>query len=74
MNKNNEEGIRNVVSTFQLNYKIDLNQLSNTLWNIEYNPRKFTAAILRQRNPIQTTALIFNSGRCMYWWKIGFDK
>jgi len=62
-NINNNEGIRNVVSTFQLNQKINLKYLSNKIWNIEYNPLKFTSAILRQRLPTQTTALVFSSGR-----------
>lgn len=54
--------IRNVVSTAFFGENLDLPFLARRAINIEYNPRKFTAAIMRLRNP-KTTVLIFNNGK-----------
>lgn len=59
-----EQGIKlqNVVATINLNVNIDLEKLSQTVSNAEYNPRRFAAVIMRIREP-RTTALIFHSGK-----------
>jgi len=54
--------IQNVVSTAELGANIDLSLIAQNLWNIQYNPRKFTAAIIRVRKPA-TTSLLFSSGK-----------
>ena len=54
--------IQNVVSTAYIGSKIDLASLSRRLFNVEYNPSKFIAAIIRIRKPA-TTCLLFSSGR-----------
>ena len=41
---------------------VNLHAIAQRLWNIEYNPRRFSAAIHRLRSP-KTTLLIFASGR-----------
>lgn len=59
-----EQGIKlqNVVATINLGVNIDLEKLSQTVSNAEYNPRRFAAVIMRIREP-RTTALIFHSGK-----------
>ena len=54
--------IQNVVSTVELAAKIDLLNLARNTINIEYNPTKFIAAIMRLRQP-RKTCLCFDSGR-----------
>lgn len=54
--------IVNIVATGWLGTTVDLQSIAQRLWNIEYNPRRFSAAIHRQRSP-NTTVLIFASGR-----------
>ena len=54
--------IQNVVSTAEIGTKINLSDLSRNTINVEYNPSKFIAAILRIRNP-RTTCLCFPTGR-----------
>jgi transcription initiation factor TFIID TATA-box-binding protein len=54
--------IQNVVSTADLGCNIDLTLIARNLWNIQYNPCKFTAAIIRIRCPA-TTSLLFSSGK-----------
>ena len=55
--------IQNVVSTAELGTKIiNLSNLFRNTINVEYNPSKFIAAILRNRNP-RTTCLYFLTGR-----------
>jgi transcription initiation factor TFIID TATA-box-binding protein len=56
------EQIQNVVSTSYLGRSIDLNLIAQNAINIQYDPKKFVAAIIRLRNP-KTTTLLFNSGR-----------
>jgi len=61
-----EPHIQNVVSTFQMaeagSGDIDLVALTQRIPFLEYNPRKFAAALVRSRNP-KTTCLIFASGK-----------
>ncbi|KAF7684549.1 TATA-box-binding protein [Astathelohania contejeani] len=62
----NESGItptlQNVVSTVNLNCKLDLKAIAMRARNAEYNPKRFAAVIMRIREP-HTTALIFASGK-----------
>jgi transcription initiation factor TFIID TATA-box-binding protein len=54
--------IQNIVSTAYLAQNINLKTIIYNIANIEYNKTRFTAAILRIRNP-RTTTLIFPSGQ-----------
>ena len=54
--------LQNVVATINLGVQIDLEKLSQTVSNAEYNPRRFAAVIMRIREP-RTTALVFHSGK-----------
>lgn len=53
---------RNIVSTVNLNCKLDLKKIALHARNAEYNPKRFAAVIMRIREP-RTTALIFSSGK-----------
>ncbi|KAF7638496.1 PX domain-containing protein [Meloidogyne graminicola] len=53
--------LQNIVSTVNLDVKLDLNQIAKTALNSEYNPKRFSAVIMRIRDP-RSTALIFNNG------------
>jgi transcription initiation factor TFIID TATA-box-binding protein len=52
----------NVVATVDLNCQLDLKEIALKCRNAEYNPKRFTAVIMRIRDP-KTTALIFGSGK-----------
>jgi transcription initiation factor TFIID TATA-box-binding protein len=54
--------LQNIVSTVNLNCKLDLKQIVLKARNAEYNPKRFAAVIIRLRDP-KTTALIFASGK-----------
>lgn len=54
--------IQNVVITINLNIPLDLEKISSSAKNAEYNPRRFQAVIMRIREP-KTTALVFASGK-----------
>lgn len=54
--------IQNVVSTVNLCSTLDLKKIAYHALNAEYNPKRFSAVIMRIREP-RTTALIFASGR-----------
>ena len=54
--------IQNIVSTFETGHPISLKKLALHARNIEYNPRRFAAAVMRIREP-KTTALIFSTGK-----------
>jgi transcription initiation factor TFIID TATA-box-binding protein len=58
----NELKINNITATANLGAKLDLRLLATRVWNVEYNPRKFNALILRTRKP-RVTALIFHTGK-----------
>jgi len=60
--------ISNVVATACLkdNYgpaNLDLKSIALKCRNTQYNPRKFPALIMRQKEPVKTTALIFKNGK-----------
>ncbi|XP_020092615.1 TATA-box-binding protein-like isoform X2 [Ananas comosus] len=52
----------NIVSTVNLDCKLDLKAIALQARNAEYNPKRFAAVIMRIREP-KTTALIFASGK-----------
>ncbi|KAH9610918.1 hypothetical protein KSS87_008837 [Heliosperma pusillum] len=54
--------IQNVVSTVNLGCKLDLKAIALHARNAEYNHKRFSAVIMRIREP-KTTALIFSSGK-----------
>lgn len=54
--------IQNTVLTARLHCDLDLSEITLKTVNVEYNPEKFTALIMRKRNP-NTTALIFPNGK-----------
>ncbi|CEF99786.1 Beta2-adaptin/TBP, C-terminal domain [Ostreococcus tauri] len=54
--------LQNIVATVNLDCKLDLKTIAFHARNVEYNPKRFAAAIMRIRNP-KTTALIFSSGK-----------
>jgi transcription initiation factor TFIID TATA-box-binding protein len=53
---------QNVVVTVNLGCRLDLDKITQTARNAEFNPKRFQAVILRIREP-RTTALIFSSGK-----------
>lgn len=59
---NDEPKLQNIVSTANLNCKLDLREIALNTRNCEYKPKRFAAAIMRIRHP-KTTALIFASGK-----------
>ncbi|CAI9112917.1 OLC1v1013426C1 [Oldenlandia corymbosa var. corymbosa] len=54
--------LQNVVSTVNLDCRLDLKSIALQARNAEYNPKRFSAVIMRIREP-KTTALIFASGK-----------
>lgn len=54
--------IQNIVSTVNLDCHLDLKRIALGARNAEYNPRRFSAVIMRIKDP-KTTALIFSSGK-----------
>ena len=54
--------VRNMVATVNLDCKLDLKTIALHARNAEYNPKRFSAVIMRIRDP-KTTALIFSSGK-----------
>ncbi|KAL8136295.1 hypothetical protein AgCh_010764 [Apium graveolens] len=66
--------LQNIVSTVNLDCKLDLKAIALQARNAEYNPKRFAALIMRIRDP-KTKALIFASGK-MYArivQKVGFS-
>ncbi|KAF7278648.1 hypothetical protein GWI33_008164, partial [Rhynchophorus ferrugineus] len=57
-----EPQLQNIVSTVNLNCKLDLKKIVLHARNAEYNPQRFPAVIMRIKEP-RTTALIFSSGK-----------
>ena len=57
-----EMSLQNIVSTTNLGLALDLKKIALTARNAEYNPKRFSAVIVRIRDP-KTTALIFQSGK-----------
>jgi len=54
--------LHNIVATINLQCPLDLKKIMLKTRNSEYNPRRFTAVIMRIRDP-KVTALIFASGK-----------
>ncbi|MED6199057.1 TATA-binding protein, partial [Stylosanthes scabra] len=54
--------LQNIVSTVNLDCKLDLKTIALQARNAKYNPKRFAALIMRIREP-KTTALIFASGK-----------
>jgi transcription initiation factor TFIID TATA-box-binding protein len=54
--------LQNIVSTVNLGVALDLKAIALHARNAEYNPKRFSAVIMRIRDP-KTTALIFASGK-----------
>jgi len=54
--------LQNIVATVNLGTQLDLDKITQTARNAEYNPKRFQAVIMRIREP-RTTALIFASGK-----------
>mmetsp|Transcript_35009 Transcript_35009/g.75584 ORF Transcript_35009/g.75584 Transcript_35009/m.75584 type:complete len:229 (+) Transcript_35009:138-824(+) len=54
--------LQNIVATVNLGAPLDLDKITQTARNAEYNPKRFQAVIMRIREP-RTTALIFASGK-----------
>jgi len=54
--------IHNVVATANLGCLLDLKTIAMAARNAEYNPRRFSAVIMRIREP-KSTALVFKSGK-----------
>ena len=51
----------NTTFTFNLNAELDLESLARQLWDVEYNPKKFSSLVMRLRDPL-STALLYRSG------------
>ncbi|CAI9770057.1 unnamed protein product [Fraxinus pennsylvanica] len=54
--------IQNIVSSVNLDCKLNLREIAQKARNTEYNPNRFTAVMMRIKEP-KTTALIFASGK-----------
>lgn len=54
--------LQNIVATCNLGSELDLKTIALHARNAEYNPKRFSAVIMRIREP-KTTALIFRSGK-----------
>eukprot|EP00270_Netrium_digitus_P009611 TRINITY_DN292_c0_g1_i2.p1 TRINITY_DN292_c0_g1~~TRINITY_DN292_c0_g1_i2.p1 ORF type:complete len:199 (+),score=30.88 TRINITY_DN292_c0_g1_i2:59-655(+) len=54
--------LQNIVSTVNMDCRLELKDIAMRARNAEYNPKRFAAVIMRVREP-KTTALIFASGK-----------
>ena len=54
--------VHNIVATVELNTRLSLKSLSDRMRNCEYNPKRFSALVVRMKDP-KTTALLFASGK-----------
>jgi len=54
--------VHNIIATVNLCCPLDLKMIATRARNAEYNPKRFTAVIMRIREP-KTTALIFATGK-----------
>lgn len=54
--------IENVVATVSVGTRLDLDEIARKARNVEYNPKRFAALIMRRREP-KCTALVFGSGK-----------
>ena len=46
-----------------MNHPLDLLKIGNHCRNAQYNPKRFAAVIMRMKEPMRTTALIFKTGK-----------
>jgi transcription initiation factor TFIID TATA-box-binding protein len=53
---------QNIVATLNIGIPLDLQKISSSAKNAEYNPKRFQAVIMRIQQP-RTTALIFSTGK-----------
>jgi transcription initiation factor TFIID TATA-box-binding protein len=54
--------IHNVVATFNAGRRLNLKRIAQLARNVEYNPKRFAAVVMRFRDP-KCTAMIFTSGK-----------
>lgn len=54
--------IQNIISTIDTKCKLDLQKIGRSALNVEYKPQRFSALIMRIREP-RATALMFTSGK-----------
>ena len=54
--------MQNIMASVNMQTRLDLDKITQTARNAEYNPKRFQAVIMRIREP-RTTALIFASGK-----------
>ncbi|KAL0481849.1 transcription initiation factor TFIID TATA-box-binding protein [Acrasis kona] len=54
--------LQNIVSTINLGCKVNLKAIALRARNAEYNPKRFSAVVMRIREP-KTTALVFQTGK-----------
>ena len=59
---NYEVQLQNIVATTDLSCVLNLETIQHSVRNAEYNPSKFSACVIRIREP-RTTALVFESGK-----------
>jgi transcription initiation factor TFIID TATA-box-binding protein len=59
---NDDLVLANLVVMFNLGTRVDLKHIARSARNVEYRPKRFSAAIMRIRDP-KTTSLIFWSGK-----------
>ena len=62
MAENNPIYIQNVVSTVNVGCQLNLQDIATRGINVEYNPQRFRALIMRLKEP-RTTILVFHSGK-----------
>ena len=55
--------LQNLVSTANLNCELNLKDIAFKCRNAEYNPKRFAAVIMRMKEPMRTTSLIFKTGK-----------
>ncbi len=54
--------ITNLTACADYNIEINLNEFARKAYNIEYNPSRFSGAILRFRKP-KSTCVVFSNGK-----------
>jgi len=57
-----DPSIKNIVATINLGIRIKLEILAKKCKNTEYNPKRFSAAVIRIKEP-RSTALVFTTGK-----------
>ena len=55
--------IQNVVSSSDINMKLDLNELAIKLHNVEYEPEQFPGLVFKIQDETKATFLIFGNGK-----------